>query len=88
MTGHWSGLCYLRPAWSTAPDCELPMQRRTAFTLTELLVSLSILAVLSAMAIPALRGALDRADRTVSFSNLRQIGQAMTEYIADQRRAT
>ncbi len=59
------------------------MQRRTAFTLTELLVAMSILALLSAMAIPALRGALDRADRAVCLSNLRQLGQALTEYVSD-----
>lgn len=53
------------------------------FTLTELLVVITILAILGAMAVPALRGALDRADRTVCLSNLRQLGQAMTEYTAD-----
>ncbi len=58
--------------------------RRLGFTLTELLVVLSILAVLGALAVPALRGALDRADRTVCLSNLRQIGQAMHEFVTDR----
>jgi len=53
------------------------------FTLIELLVSLTIIALLSAMALPAIRAALDRADRTVCLSNLRQLGQAMAEYVAD-----
>lgn len=62
-----------------------PCARRNCvgFTLTELLVAISILAVLSAMAVPALRSALDRADRTVCLSNLRQLGQAFSEYTAD-----
>ncbi|MEM7260845.1 MAG: DUF1559 domain-containing protein [Planctomycetota bacterium] len=59
------------------------MSDRRGFTLTELLVVLSILAVLGAMAVPALRAALERADRTVCLSNLRQIGQAMHEYVLD-----
>ena len=54
-----------------------------AFTLVELLVVLTILAVLAAMAVPALRSALDRADRTVCLSNLRQLGQATSEFVAD-----
>ncbi|MFN0060554.1 MAG: DUF1559 domain-containing protein [Planctomycetota bacterium] len=54
-----------------------------AFTLIELLVALSILALLSAMAVPALRGAMERADQTVCIANLRQMGQAMSEYVVD-----
>ncbi|MCA8960779.1 MAG: DUF1559 domain-containing protein [Planctomycetes bacterium] len=57
--------------------------RDPGFTLTELLVVLSILALLGALAVPALRAALDRADRTVCLSNLRQIGQAFQEYLTD-----
>ena len=53
------------------------------FTLTELLVSLSIVAILGALAVPALRSAMDRADRTVCLSNLRQLGQAFSEYTID-----
>ncbi|MGE3164149.1 MAG: DUF1559 domain-containing protein [Planctomycetota bacterium] len=66
--------------WRTVP---LPTGQEHGFTLTELLVVITILAVLGAMAVPALRGALERADRTVCLSNLRQIGQAVTEYVAD-----
>ena len=55
------------------------MQRNHAFTLIELLVALGIVAVLTAMAVPALRAAMDRADRTVCLSKLRQLGQAFSE---------
>ncbi|MEM7163939.1 MAG: DUF1559 domain-containing protein [Planctomycetota bacterium] len=53
------------------------------FTLVELLVAISIVAVLTALALPAMRGALERADRAVCLSNLRQLGQAFSEYVAD-----
>lgn len=66
-----------------SPGEVMALGRRAAFTLTELLVSLSIVAILAALAIPALRGAMDRADRAVCLSNLRQIGQALSEYTAD-----
>ena len=56
---------------------------RRAFTLIELLVSLTIVALLAALAVPALRSAMDRADRTICLSNLRQLGQAITEFVAD-----
>lgn len=54
-----------------------------AFTLIELLVAFAILALLAAMAVPALRAAFQRADRTVCLSNLRQLGQAFSEYTSD-----
>lgn len=56
----------------------------SGFTLVELLVVLSILALLGALAVPAIQAALERADRTVCLSNLRQIGQAMNEFVADR----
>lgn len=66
-----------------APFAGWPRSCVAAFTLTELLVVISILAVLSALALPALRGALERADRVVCLSNLRQLGQAVAEHVAD-----
>lgn len=60
-----------------------PLSTSRAFTLVELLVSLTVVALLAAMAIPAIQSALDRADRVVCLSNLRQLGQAMAEYVSD-----
>ena len=45
------------------------------------MVSIGIIAVLLAIAIPALAGARDRARQTVGLSNLRQTGQAMQLYV-------
>lgn len=59
------------------------MAWRRGFTLVELLVTLTILGLLAAMAVPAIRSAMDRADQTVCLSNLRQLGQAFSEFSAD-----
>jgi prepilin-type N-terminal cleavage/methylation domain-containing protein/prepilin-type processing-associated H-X9-DG protein len=53
------------------------------FTLVELLVVVSILALLAALLFPALASAQERSRRTVCLSNLRQIGLAVRAYAID-----
>ena len=55
---------------------------RQNFTLVELLVVIAVIALLVALAIPALSSARERARRTVCASNLRQIGLALEIYTA------
>lgn len=57
--------------------------RRTAFTLVELLVVISIIALLMAILVPSLSKARDQSKVSVCLSNLRQIGIAIHTY-ADQ----
>ena len=56
------------------------------FSLLELLVVLVIIGVLIAILIPTLSAVRRRSKITVCASNLRQIGQAVTTYRAEQKR--
>lgn len=56
---------------------------RSAFSVVELLVSITIIAVLSAIALPALRGASDAGKRTLCLRNLSQFGVAFGLYAND-----
>ncbi len=57
--------------------------RRAAFTLIELMVVISIISVLSAILLPALSGAKDKARNITCVNNLRQIMTAATLYSGD-----
>ena len=58
-------------------------QRHDAFTIIELLVVISIIALLISLLLPAVGKARDNAKVAVSRSNIRDIGAAMHQYAAD-----
>ena len=55
------------------------------FTLVELLVVISIIALLLAILMPSLSKAREQARRVVCLSNLKQLGLAMEMYLEDNR---
>ena len=57
--------------------------RAPAFTLIELLVVIAVMAVVSALLLPALARARTTAQRSACMSNLRQLGLAAQMYCAD-----
>ena len=56
---------------------------RRAFTLVELLVVISVVAVLVALLLPVIGNMLDAGRRTACLSNLRQIGAGIATYAVD-----
>ena len=57
--------------------------RTKAFTLVELLVTIAVLVVLSAMAAPAIKGAFKTSSLAVSASNIRQLAAGGAAYLGD-----
>jgi prepilin-type N-terminal cleavage/methylation domain-containing protein/prepilin-type processing-associated H-X9-DG protein len=60
-----------------------PVPRKAAFTLIELLAVISIIAILAALLFAATGPARKAGDRTKCLANLRQIGAAISTFIAD-----
>ena len=63
----------------------VPMTFLRAFTLVELLITIAVVAALTAIAIPSLGVARARADATNCLGNLRGLGVALNAYLAEHQ---
>ncbi len=59
------------------------MNLKRAFTLTELLVVLAVIAILAALILPALNSAKAKGMRTVCMNNLREVNRGLRMYTDD-----
>lgn len=59
------------------------MSRRSGFTLIELLIVVAIIGILAVIAVPAIGGALEKSAMGNDLNNLRQIGQGLAAFAAD-----
>lgn len=74
---YMGGFCFNRPK----------LHKISAFTLVELLVVISIIAMLLAILIPSLQKARETAKRTICASNLKQLGMGWSLYASDNKNA-
>lgn len=58
-----------------------------AFTLIELLIVITIIAVLAGIALPAYNGVKERGDQTKDLSNAKQVGLALRQFAIDNNGA-
>ncbi|MDB6056940.1 MAG: hypothetical protein JWO95_784 [Verrucomicrobiales bacterium] len=59
------------------------MITKRAFTVTELLVVIAVIAILAALLLPALRNAKAKGTRTVCMNNLREVNRGLRMYTDD-----
>jgi prepilin-type N-terminal cleavage/methylation domain-containing protein/prepilin-type processing-associated H-X9-DG protein len=64
------------------PSSFLRLPKRSAFTLVEILVTISIIGVMLALLMPAIQGARESARRSSCSSNISQIAKAFRDYEA------
>lgn len=79
-TAGFSLLCILIAHWTFAEFALMNHRIRHGFTLLELMVTLTVIAVLAVLVLPAINGGNGASRKMNCANNIRQIGLAMLEY--------
>ena len=58
-------------------------RREAGFSLIELLITLVVIGILAAIAIPAMRFAIDRSKQRTTMSDMRSLGASISRYYID-----
>ena len=65
------------------PTRRASLQAERGFTLIEVLIVFAVIAIITAIAIPAMGFAIDRSKQMATMSDMRSLGVAVTQYYLD-----
>ena len=77
----------MRPHWMAQNIRTGRLSARRGFSLLELMIVITIIAVLGAIAIPIYRGTVLHARETVLRDNLRELRKVIDQFTADKKKA-
>jgi len=85
MSSHACAISAPRESRAAVDAAVLPSRRRDGFTILELLVVISIVAILTSILMPALAKVREAGERVQCASNMRQVGCGLTDYSDENR---
>jgi prepilin-type N-terminal cleavage/methylation domain-containing protein len=69
--------------WKSQPEVGNKIMKKTAFTLIEILIVISIIAVLMSILLPVTKNAIEQSRKTRCITNLKQCSILISQYVND-----